>query len=82
MKITVYTKENCVQCDQTKKILDKNNISYEVKNLADDPEQVSAFIAQGFQAAPIVQTDKEIWSGFRVDKLKDLVDQARLDKSA
>lgn len=70
--IKVYTNVNCVQCDQTKKFLDNAGIKYEVRPFADYPEELDRFISQGFKAAPIVETDNDVWSGFRIDKLKGL----------
>lgn len=72
MEITVWTKSNCVQCTQTKKELTKRGIEFTEKNLEEDPEQMQAFIDQGFMSAPIVTTDKKIWSGFRIDKISSL----------
>jgi glutaredoxin-like protein NrdH len=70
--IKVYTNVNCVQCDQTKKFLDNAGIDYEVRPFADYPEELAKFVEQGFKAAPIVETDNDVWSGFKIDKLKAL----------
>ena len=72
MTVTVWTTENCVQCMMTKKQLDKLDIKYEEKSLADNPTQLELFKAQGFLQAPIVTTDTKTWSGFRLDKIKSL----------
>lgn len=72
MTIKVYTNENCVQCDQTKKFLDNEGIEYEVKPFADNQEDLKRFVDMGFRAAPIVETDNDVWSGFKIDKLKSL----------
>lgn len=72
MEITVWTKSNCVQCTQTKKELAKRGIEFTEKNLEENPEQMQAFIEQGFLAAPIVTTDVKTWSGFRIDKITSL----------
>lgn len=71
MAVTVYTNPNCVQCEQTKKFLDKEGIEYTVENLQSDEnyEKLVEFVNQGFKAAPIVVTDTETWSGFKPDKL-------------
>jgi glutaredoxin-like protein NrdH len=71
--IRVYTNENCVQCDRTKKFLDDNNIPYLTLSLADNPERTREFIDMGFKSAPIVETPHEIWSGFKLDNLKSLL---------
>jgi glutaredoxin-like protein NrdH len=71
MSVIVYTNPNCVQCEQTKKFLDKEGIEYTVENLQSDDnyEKLVEFVNQGFKAAPIVVTDTETWSGFKPDKL-------------
>jgi glutaredoxin-like protein NrdH len=71
MAVTVYTNPNCVQCEQTKKFLDKEGIEYTVENLQSDEnyEKLVEFINQGFKSAPIVVTDTETWSGYKPDKL-------------
>jgi glutaredoxin-like protein NrdH len=71
MSVIVYTNPNCVQCEQTKKFLDKEGIEYTVENLQSDDnyEKLVEFVNQGFKAAPIVVTDTETWSGYKPDKL-------------
>jgi glutaredoxin-like protein NrdH len=75
MAVTVYTNPNCVQCEQTKRFLDKEHIEYTVENLQDpnNYNKVVEFINQGFKSAPIVVTDKDIWSGYHAEKLKGLL---------
>ena len=71
MAVTVYTNPNCVQCEQTKKYLDREGIEYTVENLQSEEnyDKLVEFVNQGFKAAPIVVTDTETWSGFKPDKL-------------
>lgn len=70
MKITVWELPNCVQCNQTKREFDKRGIIYTTRKLT--PKAVDKFLALGFTAAPIVETDAKRWSGFRLDKIKSL----------
>lgn len=74
MSVVVYTKPNCVQCDQTKRFLDKAGIEYSTEDITteENSAQLAYFQAEGFSAAPIVVTDIGTWSGFQVDKLKGL----------
>jgi glutaredoxin-like protein NrdH len=74
MAVTVYTNPNCVQCEQTKKFLDKEGIEYTVENLQSDDnyEKLVDFVNRGFKSAPIVVTDTETWSGFKPDKLGEI----------
>ena len=70
MKITVWELPNCVQCMQTKREFDKRGIIYTARKLT--PKAADKFLAMGFTAAPIIETDKKRWSGFRLDKIKSL----------
>jgi glutaredoxin-like protein NrdH len=71
MAVIVYTNPNCVQCEQTKKFLNKEGIEYTVESLQSDDnyEKLVDFVNRGFKSAPIVVTDTETWSGFKPDKL-------------
>jgi glutaredoxin-like protein NrdH len=72
MKITLWEKPNCVQCNQTKKEFDKRGIIYQVKRLDRSTKAVDRFLEMGLMAAPIVETDDRRWSGFRLEKIKSL----------
>lgn len=73
MSVTVYTLPSCVQCEQTKKTLDKNGISYEVVDLSQDESAYEMVKALGYQAAPIVIAGDDHWSGFRPALLNALI---------
>jgi glutaredoxin-like protein NrdH len=70
--IVVWELPNCVQCNQTKKELDKRGIVYKTKRLDKSPKAVERFKELGLLQAPIVETDLKRWSGFRLDKIKSL----------
>ena len=72
MIVTVWTKSNCVQCDQTKKQFDKLGVRFVEKDLETDLEALEAFRVQGLLSAPIVETDVKVWAGFRLDKIRSL----------
>jgi len=72
MFVKVWTKSNCVQCEQTKKQLTKMDIEYTEMNLEEELDQLEAFKEQGLMSAPIVETEVGTWSGFRLDKLHAL----------
>lgn len=75
MKITVYTKPSCVQCDQTKRFLDKGNVSYSTIDITESQEAFDKIISLGFKAAPVVITDNDSWAGFNPSKLAKLVEE-------
>jgi glutaredoxin-like protein NrdH len=70
--VTVYTTPNCVQCNQTKRVLDREGIEYTVVDLSSDPQKLQEFKDLGHLTAPIVTTDTKIWSGFRLPKILSL----------
>lgn len=74
MKVTVYTLPVCVQCNQTKKLMDREGIEYDAVNLQDVPELAAEFKDAGLLQAPIVVVgnDGRRWTGFRPDLIKEL----------
>ena len=71
--VTVYTKPDCVQCDATKRTLNKHEIPFIEIDLTADAEVLDRLKAAGWMRAPIVETaDGQMWSGFRPDKIRDL----------
>ena len=74
MKITVYSNPNCVQCEQTKRYLSLHEVEFESKMIEDSPEVFAIIEANNYKAAPVVVVDNGTsWSGFRLEKLADLV---------
>ena len=62
MKLTVFTKNNCIQCKMTKKFLEQHNISFDY--LRD----------HGFQTVPVIEENNEpVINGFRPDLLRRLI---------
>ena len=70
--VTVYTKPSCVQCDATKRMMDKLKIKYNSVDITVDTEAFDMIIAKGFKSAPVVITDDDSWSGFNPDKISEL----------
>jgi glutaredoxin-like protein NrdH len=80
VKITLWTKPNCAQCEMTKKQFDKRGIIYTVRRLDRSPKAVERFLELGLLAAPIVETDAKRWSGFRLDKIKSLENHLKVER--
>lgn len=71
--VTVYTLPSCVQCDRTKKLLERDGIEYRSVDLSEDAAKAAAFKEAGFLQAPIVElADGTVWGGFRPDLIKGL----------
>ncbi|HFI0213675.1 TPA: glutaredoxin-like protein NrdH [Streptococcus suis] len=71
--VTIYSKNNCVQCKMSKKFLDQHNVAYKEINLDEQPEFIEHVKSLGFSAAPVIETENEVFSGFQPTKLKALV---------
>lgn len=90
MKITLYSKPNCVQCTATKRALDKADLPYEVIDITQDALAYRKILALGFMQAPVVETSLPVndtqqrgeptviyfWSGFRPDLIDQLAEIA------
>ncbi|HFI0467749.1 TPA: glutaredoxin-like protein NrdH [Streptococcus suis] len=71
--VTIYSKNDCVQCKMSKKFLDEHNVAYKEINLDEQPEFIEYVKSLGFSAAPVIETESEVFSGFQPTKLKALV---------
>lgn len=73
MKIVLWSNgPQCVQCQATKREFDRRGIIYTERDLRRNPKAVERFLEMGLTAAPIVETDRKQWSGFRLEKIKSL----------
>jgi glutaredoxin-like protein NrdH len=69
---TVYTKPQCVQCEATKRMMDKLGVEYTTVDIVENPAELDKLIEMGYRAAPVVVTDKDSWSGFQPEKIEAL----------
>jgi glutaredoxin-like protein NrdH len=72
--ITVYTKPACVQCEATKRMMDKLSIDYNTIDITLDTEAFDMLISKGYKSAPVVITDNDSWAGFNPEKISGLVE--------
>jgi glutaredoxin-like protein NrdH len=72
LTVTVYTLPSCVQCDSTKKVLQRNEIPYNEIDLSINNDAMEMVKALGYASAPVVIAGEEHWAGFRPDKLSNL----------
>ena len=72
MAVTVFTKANCVQCEATKRHLDKIDVAYDLVDITNDVTALDRLISLGYRSAPVVITDNDSWSGYIPEKLDKL----------
>ncbi|HGI4980528.1 TPA: redoxin NrdH [Streptococcus agalactiae] len=71
--ITVFSKNNCMQCKMTKKFLDQHGADFEEINIDEKPEKIEYVKNLGFSSAPVIEAGNVVFSGFQPSKLKELV---------
>ena len=68
----MYSKPLCVQCDATKRALNKAGVAYDVVDITEDADALAKVKSLGYVQAPVVIAGEDHWSGFRPDKIKAL----------
>lgn len=76
MAITLYIKPACMQCNATKKALDRAGLEYTSVDISLDDEARDYVMALGYLQAPVVEVNGEHWSGFRPERIRGLAAQA------
>lgn len=76
MAITIYTKNDCRPCKESKKRLKESGIPFKEINLDEHPEFFDYVKYElGFSSTPVIVTDDGVWSGYRPDKIKAIKQQ-------
>lgn len=82
MIVTVYhIGPSCVQCNQTKRLMNQLGITFDEVDLRQHADIVEQFKEKGHLSAPIVTADGNTWSGFRFEKIRDLAIKLKLEKA-
>lgn len=75
--VTVFSKPSCVQCTATYRALDSKGIEYTIRDMSEDADALAMVKELGYLQAPVVLTPSgEHWSGFRPDKIGQLLQAA------
>lgn len=70
--VTVYTKNNCMQCKLSKDYLDRAGIKFYEYNVEEDDTAREAVVGLGYQQLPVIVSGFDHWSGLRPDKLANI----------
>lgn len=69
-EVIVYSKNNCMQCNFTKKYLEDKQIAFKEYNVEENEEALHRIKAMGFQSLPVVEIEgEEPFFGFRPERL-------------
>ena len=78
MRITIFTKKNCPACKMTKTLMSRLGIKYEALDITDNDYRLNSLKQLGYKQMPVVAIDEDYkWTGFRPDKIKELVGIAK-----
>lgn len=75
--ITVYTKNNCIQCVMTKNELTNLGLTYKEINVEEQPTAVEELIERNLRSMPVVVVDDNwdgAFGGFQPERLERLVE--------
>lgn len=70
--MVVYTKNNCMACRATKKLLKTQNIQYVEINIDTDSIARQELVNDGWKTMPVIKTKETSWSGFQPDRIRNL----------
>ena len=70
--VTIYTKPRCVQCDATKRALERAGVEYQVIDVNNDSAALTTLLTLGYQQVPVVVAGDARWSGFRPELISNL----------
>lgn len=73
-KITIFTMTGCPHCKAAKEFLDKHDVSYNEKNVAEDDAAEQEFEEKGFSKVPVILTGDETITGFDEDRVAQALD--------
>ena len=72
-KITLFSKNNCMQCKMTKKFLEREGADFEEINIDEQPEKIDYVKILVFTAAPVIEAGDSVFSCFQPAKLKEIL---------
>ncbi|MDY6054369.1 glutaredoxin domain-containing protein [Micrococcus sp.] len=76
--LTVYTKPRCVQCDATKRDLNRRSVRYDYVDVTLDKDALDRVTSLGYKAVPVVTVTGadgahlQDWNGYRPDLIAAL----------
>lgn len=75
LKVTVYSKPSCIQCEMTKMYLDQHKIKFKTVDVFETEGALEKIKSYGFKGMPVVVPDDNFdnaWVGYNLDRLEEL----------
>jgi glutaredoxin-like protein NrdH len=75
-KVVVYTTNDCIECTMVKKVLTEEGISFETRNISENPDYQKEVEKYGFLGVPVTVLDNRAVKGF-TNELKEIMEIAK-----
>jgi glutaredoxin-like protein NrdH len=75
MRVTVYSKPHCLECNLVKRFLKDHGVKFEVKDCNSHPEYLEEVKGMGFLGVPVTVIDGTPIRGLKPDELKKHLNQ-------
>jgi glutaredoxin-like protein NrdH len=75
-KVVVYTTNDCIECTMVKKVLTEEGISFEARNIFENPDYQKEVEKYGFLGVPVTVLDNRAVKGF-TNELKEIIEIAK-----
>ena len=72
-KVVVYTSNTWPHCHTAKEYLSNNNVSFEERNIQEDPNARKELVKRRVMGVPAIQIEEEMIVGFDKDRIDDLL---------
>ena len=82
LKVTVYSKPSCMQCEMTKMYLDLHKIKFETVDVFEAAGVLEKIKLYGFKSMPVVviyDNFDNAWAGYNPDRLEALAKGNKYD---
>lgn len=71
--VTIYTSSTCAYCTMAKEFLNEKGVSYEEKNISNDPAARKELMQKGYMGVPVIVVNGEEIVGFDKARLEQLL---------
>jgi len=70
--VNIYGKPDCLECEATRRHLNKYNVEYLEIDVSTDEEALAYVQSLGYAKLPVIVAGDDHWFGFRPEKLAHL----------
>lgn len=72
--VTVYSKNNCMQCRMVKKFLNDKGVEFTEINIDEQPDKIDYLKALNYSTVPVTFFGEQCFAGFAPTEIRKVVD--------